>query len=164
MSRPKIKIELDLFDKLIAGTGILGALLLIGLPFFYYGDLPNIIPRHYALSGEADGFSGKGVIWILPLVGLIMYTGMAVLNKHPHILNYPKEITEENAERLYRLATKMIRFLNTEIVCIFSYMTYATIQTALGKQSGLGNYFIPIFIVLIFGTLGYFITRMIKDN
>lgn len=164
MNRPKIKIELDLFDKIIEGIGVLGVLLLIGLPVYYYGDLSSIIPKHYGLNGEPDGFSGKGTIWILPFSGLIIYTGMAVLNKHPHIFNYPRKITAENAERLYRLANRMIRFLNTEIVCIFSYMTYATIQNALGKQSESGNYFMLIFILLIFGTLGYFITRMTKNN
>ncbi len=164
MNRPKIKIELDLIDKIIEGIGILGILLLIGLPIIYYGDLPDTIPRHFGLNGEPDGFSGKGIIWTLPILGSIMYIGMVILNKHPHIFNYPKKITEENAERLYRITTKLIRFLNTAIVCIFSYMTYATIRTALGKQGGMGNYFILVFLILIIGILGYFLIKMINKS
>ncbi len=56
----------------------------------------------------------------------------------------------------------MIRLLNTLIVFNFSYITYATIKTALGEQSGLGNYFIAVFLISIFGTIGYFIYKLLK--
>ena len=57
-----IRIELDLFDKIIEAVGILEILLLITLPAFYYGDLPDMIPSHYRFNGEPDGFSGKGIM------------------------------------------------------------------------------------------------------
>ncbi len=164
MNRPKIKIALDLFDKLVEGIGILALLFLIGIPVVYYGDLPAAIPGHYGFGGTPDEYIDPATIWVLPVLGLVLYIGMGVLSRYPHILNYPIEITAENAERVYQLAVKMIRVINTEIVCMFSYITYSTIQTALGRQSGLGNYFIVIFVVLIFGTIIYFMTSMIRDK
>ena len=164
MTRPKLKIEPEPIDRIVESIGVIGVILLIGLPIIHYSGLPDIIPRHYGLSGEPDGFSGKGIIWTLPAIGLIMYVGMAILNKFPHIFNYPKEITSENAERQYKIATKLVRFLNTIIVCVFCYITYATIQTALGKQSGLGSYFTPIFVVLIFGTIGIYLYKSIREK
>ena len=164
MTRPKIKIENEPIDWIVQSIGIIGIILLIGLPIFHYSSLPDIIPRHYGFNGKPDGFSGKGIIWTLPAIGLVMYVGMAILNKFPHIFNYLIEITSENAERQYKIATKLLRFLNTIIVCVFCYITYATIQTALGKQSGLGSYFTPIFMVLIFGTIGIYLYKSIKEN
>ncbi len=164
MNKPKIKIELDLSDKIIAALGIAGVLILIGLPTFYYTDLPDLVPKHYNLNGEPDDYSGKGIIWAMPIIGLIIYAGMLLLNKHPNIFNYPKEVTEENAEQLYRIATKMIRLLSTIITWFLAYITYATIQTALGKQNGLGKYFSILFVIMIFGSIGYsiLITRKKK--
>ena len=164
MTRPKIKIENEPIDWIVQSIGIIGIILLIGLPIFHYSSLPDIIPRHYGFNGKPDGFSGKGIIWTLPAIGLVMYAGMAILTKFPHIFNYLIEITSENAERQYKIATKLLRFLNTIIVCVFCYITYATIQTALGKQSGLGSYFTPIFMVLIFGSIGIYLYKSIKEN
>jgi len=164
MERPRIKIEPDLFDKIIEGIGILGLLLLIGLPFFYYTKLPDIIPIHYGLNGKPDQFADNRMIWIIPIVETIIYIGLSIFNRYPDIFNYPKKITEENAERLYRFASKMIRVINTEVVLVFSYLTYAIIQTALGNQIGLGSYFIPFSLFLILGTIGYFVVEMKKKG
>lgn len=164
MNRPKIKIKADVFDIIIEVIGVLGVLFLVGLPMFYYSELPDIIPIHFGFDGIADGFNGKKSIWILPTIGVIIFIGINILNKYPHIFNYPTKITEENAERLYRTACKMVRVLNTLVVCVFAYLTYATIQTALKNQNGLGNYFTTIVMVFIFGIIFYFSKRMSKED
>ena len=156
MERPKIKIKLTTADVVIELIGFIGLILMIGLPLYFFDQLPETIPRHYGANGEPDGFSGKGIIWTLPAIGLVLYLGMYWLNKYPHSYNYPQKVTEENAERLYSVATKMIRTLNAIITCMFAYITFATIQTALGNQSGLGKLFLPISLLLTFGVLGYF--------
>ena len=162
MTRPKIKIELDPIDKFINGTGILGILLLIALPLYFYRELPEVIPSHFGFDGEADGFNDMNSIWTLPVIGVMIYLGMAILIKYPHIFNYPKEITEENAEQMYRIAGKFIRVLNAVSACIFAYITYSSIQTALGNQIGLGGYFALVFLILMFATIGYFLYKLTK--
>lgn len=164
MDRPRLKIQLEPIDSLIEVIGIIGLILLIGLPIIYFSELPETIPRHFGFNGQPDGFSGKGIIWTLPIVGVVMYVGMFWLNKYPHIFNYPQQITEDNAERLYKMATRMMRTLNALIACIFAYITHSTIQTALGNQNGLGTLFTPVFMVLIFGTVGYFLFKSVKKE
>ena len=144
--------------------GLLALALLIGLPVFYYGQLPEEIPRHFGPDGRPDGFSEKALVWTLPLLGIALYIFMWALNKAPHLFNYSVKITEENAPRQYAIATKMIRSLNTLIACVFAYITYGTIQVALGRQEGLGNHFLITFLVLIFMTTGYFLSRSLKEK
>ena len=47
-------------------------LLLIGIPFIYaaylYPSLPEIIPTHFNIKGEADGFGGKDSIYLGPII------------------------------------------------------------------------------------------------
>ncbi len=50
-----------------------------------------------------------------------------------------------------------IRIKNAIITCVFAYITYTILQTALGNQEGLGSLFTPVFLILVFGTLVYFI-------
>ena len=97
MDRQRIKIELDVSDWTMEIIGATFLVLMIGFPLYYFNELPNTIPIHFNGSGEADGFSQKNTVWTLPVIGLVIYIGMLILNRYPHILNYPREITEENA-------------------------------------------------------------------
>jgi len=151
-------------DKIIEWLGVLGLIVLIGLPLYYFDQLPETIPRHFGADGEPDAFSGKGIIWTLPVIGFVMYAGLFWLNKNPHIFNYPQKITQENAKRLYTIGTRMIRTLNALITWVFAYITYATVQVAFGNQSGLGTWFLPVFLILTLGTTAYFLFRLMKRD
>jgi uncharacterized membrane protein len=164
MERPKIKVALEPIDKIIERLGIIGLVILIGLPLFYFDKLPETIPRHFGADGKPDAFSGKGIIWTLPVIGFAMYAGLFWLNRYPHIFNYPQKVTQENAKRLYTVGKRMIRTLNTLITCLFAYITFSTIQVALGNQSGLGTWFLPNFMILTLGTTAYFLSRLMKRD
>ncbi|MGB5402651.1 MAG: DUF1648 domain-containing protein [Robiginitalea sp.] len=164
MERPKLKIKLEPIDKGIEWIGILGLVILTGLPIYFFDQLPETIPRHFGANGEPDAFSGKGIIWTLPIIGFTMFIGLYWLNKYPHIFNYPQKVTKENARRLYTTGTRMIRTLNALITWLFAYITYSTIQVALGNQSGLGTWFLPIFMISTLGTTAYFLYRSMKKD
>lgn len=164
MDRPKINPLPDDFDKLLDALGIAGLVLLIGLPVYYYSSLPDIIPHHYNARGEPDGFGDKGIIWTLPGLGIALFIFLSALKKTPHIFNYAVKITEENAEKQYGLANKMLRAINAIITCSFAFISYGTIRTALGKQAGMGDFFLPVFLVLLFGTLGYFTLKSFQHK
>ncbi|RZS94838.1 DUF1648 domain-containing protein [Cecembia calidifontis] len=157
--RPIIKLERSALDKIMEGLGFLALVLLLVLPIYYYPELPDRIPRHYDASGQITAFGGKGMIWVMPILGLITYAGLFFLNKIPHLFNYPSTITPENAERQYRMATRLIRTLNVIIVVTFLYTTYATIQNAIGNQEGLGKEFMPVFLIALFGTIAVYLIK-----
>jgi uncharacterized membrane protein len=159
MKRPVIRPAQDAFDYLLEAIGFIALLLLIGLPLYYYGQLPESIPRHFGADGQPDAYSSKAIIWVLPLVGLAMYLGMYWLGKHPHSYNYPQGITPENAQRQYAIATRMVRTLKVVIASLFAYIIYATIQVALGNQTGLGSYFLLVFLLLVFAPIAYYLYR-----
>ena len=164
LNRPKIKIELDLADRVMEGLGILALLTLIGLPIYYYGQLPDSIPRHYGINGEADAYSGKAILWTLPMIGILMFAGLFFLSRKPELYNYPQEVTPENAEKMYKSGAKLIRVLNTIITLAFAYITFSTIRTALGTQSGLGLWFTPVFLGVIFLSMGFYILQFVKKG
>ncbi|MCF8372563.1 MAG: DUF1648 domain-containing protein [Bacteroidales bacterium] len=158
MKRPKLKIEMEPLDWIIEGIGIVALIGLVALPFLYFDDLPERIPHHFDIDGNVDRYGGKGMIWFLPVLGLILYTGMAVLNRFPHIFNYPGKITDENALRQYTLATRLLRGINTIIACFFLYISYQIIQSSMEEGRGFGSWPVILFLLLILGlTIIYFI-------
>jgi uncharacterized membrane protein len=73
-------------------------LLLIGIPFIYaaylYPSLPEIIPTHFNIKGEADGFGGKDSIYLGPSI-----MGMASLFTY-FFLTYIKKIDPKRYEQI----------------------------------------------------------------
>ncbi|PSL05762.1 DUF1648 domain-containing protein [Cecembia rubra] len=161
-ARPIIKLEWTAWDKILEGLGFLALVLLLVIPIYYYPELPDRIPKHYDATGQVTAYGGKGILWVMPIIGLITYAGLFFINKVPHIFNYPTEITTENAERQYRIATRMIRTLNVIIVYTFLYTSYGTIQNAMGIQVGLGKAFIPIFLIALFGTIVVYLVKAFR--
>jgi uncharacterized membrane protein len=126
--------------------------------------LPETIPTHYNGAGQADDFAGKRNILTLPLIATILFVGLTVLNKFPHIFNYPTNINEGNAQQQYTNATRMIRYLKFIIVVVFGLIALQTIRNANGQTSGLGTWFLPLTLGLIFTPMTYFIIKLFKST
>jgi len=110
-ARPKIKLELTTADTTIEIVGWFLIVAVWGLTITNYSNLPDTIPIHYNGAGQADGFGGKATILTLPLIATILFIGVTILNKFPHVFNYPTNITQDNAFRQYTNATRLIRYL-----------------------------------------------------
>ena len=162
--RAKIKLELTANDKVLEIVGWISVFAIWSLTIVNYNSLPDIIPIHYNATGKADGFGGKANILTLPLISTILFVGLTILNKFPHIFNYPTGITEENAQRQYTNATRLIRYLKFIIVITFGFISFRTIQNAHGKAEGLGSWLAPLFLVLVFFPLVLFIVKSVKTK
>ena len=162
--RPKIKLELTTADKAFEIIGWVLVISVWGFTVKNYADLPDTIPTHYNIAGEADGFNGKVTILTLPLLATALFVGLTFLNKFPHIFNYPTNITQHNALRQYTNATRMIRYLKLVIVVIFGLIAFKTIQNGNGEANGLGIWFLPLTLGLIFIPLIYFLIKSFKTK
>nr|WKN34112.1 DUF1648 domain-containing protein [Tunicatimonas sp. TK19036] len=158
--QPKIHIKLtatDTFIEILGWVAILGIWL---LTLLNYAALPETIPVHYNGAGEADGFGSKGHILMLPLISMLLFIGLTILNRFPHILNYPTSIRQENALWQYTNATRMFRFLKLVITLLFGLIVFKTQQNAHDHTEGLGAWFLPLTFGLIFVPIIYYLTKM----
>ena len=162
--RPKLKIQLTSTDQIfeLLGWGVLLALWVwTGTS---YSSLPDTIPTHFNAAGEADGFGRKASIVSLPVVASLLYIGLTLLNRVPHSFNFPTPITQDNALRQYTNATRMIRYLKLILVVVFAGISYQTIQQANGTGDGLGLWFLPLTLGLIFMPLLYFVIKSFQTK
>jgi uncharacterized membrane protein len=148
LPRSSFEITLDIFG----GLGIVAMILFIA---WYWSSLPEKIPTHFSFSGVPDGWGPKITLLALPAISLVIYIGLTLLSKYPHAYNYLWPITPQNAKKQYENSRQMIVILKTEIVWLFVYIVWQTVQTALKKAKGVAPDFLWIFFVLIFGTVGY---------
>jgi uncharacterized membrane protein len=162
--RPRLNLELTQADKSVEIIGWLLIFAIWGLTILSYQNLPDIIPTHYNVAGVADGFGDKWMILTLPLVATVLFVVLTILNKFPHIFNYPTEITADNALRQYTNATRLVRYLKVIIALIFGLIAFQTIRHANGQTDGLGVWFLPLTMGLIFIPVIYFLIKSIKTK
>jgi len=144
--RPRIKVPFETVDVIIEMLSITLLILMWTYCIINYFELPDTIATHFDATGKPDDFGSKNTIWIIPVVATVMYIGMYILNKYPHIHNYMVNITEENALKNYRFSTRVVRVVNFLCVLLLAYITYMIIESAFGKQYNLGTWFVPLLI------------------
>lgn len=160
--KSKFKIELTVGDWLLEVTGAVGLVLLFAFVAYSYNDLPAIIPRHFSATGHGTGFGSKTIIWSFPVIGLIIYLGLTIGTRVPQLINYPFEITPENAECQYKNVVAMARFMKTATILMLLYLSYSIFQNVYGKTDGLGILFFPIIAITFASIIGVFIYRAFK--
>ncbi len=158
-TRPVLQMPKSSLEIGLETAAALGMLTMLYVTITSWPLLPETIPHHFGASGKPDAWGGKGILWLLPGISLVLYAGLTILSRYPHIYNYPWPVTEQNAAAQYQLARAMLGALKAEIVLIFAYLQQQTIQVALGKAEGLGVAFLPIFLILIFGTIGIYFVK-----
>lgn len=122
--------------------------------------LPGRIPTHFDLAGNPNGWGKPGVLWLLPIVGTILYALMTLVARYPAHFNYPVVVTSANRAALQHLGLRMVGWLKGEVICLFSGIQVMTIQAARGTRSGLYSMFFVIALVVVFGTIGWHIAAM----
>lgn len=155
MANPKINLPNEPIDNILDLVGIVGLIAMIGMTFYYAGILPEKIPTHFDFKGEPDAWGSRSSIWTMPILGVALFIVLYFANKFPQQFNFPMKITEDNAAKEYRKATRTLRFINVGIVFLFLFITWRTIQTALGNAEGIGNILLIVVFCSLAGILGY---------
>lgn len=163
IDRPKIKIPLILTDYALE---ILGALVVIGFwayTLLHYHQLPDIIPTHFGAEGKPDGYGAKWTIISLPIVGTILYVGLTIICRFPHLFNYMTTITAANALKQYTIVTRMLRMLKVMVLLVFFLLDYQTIRLALHQPDLFGKWFLLLVVSMVFVPLFYFLIQSSKN-
>jgi uncharacterized membrane protein len=163
-AHPKIEVRPNSLDKNLFKVGYI----IIGIHFLItalsYSNLLDIIPIHFNLKGEADGFSNKLNIWFLPLLNVGMFYGIKLLvtKMKPYQMNYPVKVTETNAPVLYGMAIRMLVLLNLSIALLLFLISLHTILLTQNLQPFDFGYFLIFSIGFITLIPFYFIFKMLK--
>lgn len=142
-TRPKIKLALSPLDKGLELASKVLLFLMWLLAVYTFIQMPDIIPTHFNSAGQPDKFGNKWTSLILPVIATLIFLGLTKLNYYPHLFNYMRKITEENAHEQHTLGTRTLRFLKLAVVLIFIFIILYTYLTTLGFTE-IGILFLPL--------------------
>lgn len=152
-----MKIKKNKYDVIINFISLLS---LVGTVIFLiitWDKIPSTIPGHYNAAGEIDKLSNKSSLIFLLVTGWILYLGISLVEKFPSIWNTGVTVTEENKQKVYRILKDMIGSIKLLIALVFSYLT---LQSTTGDN--LSPFFLPAFVILMFGSLAFHLIRLFK--
>jgi uncharacterized membrane protein len=134
---------------------ILGVALNFLIAFISYPALPDTIPVHFGVYGQPDGWGPKIIIWLMPAVSLwtfLIMSWSAGFKKPGVPLNRAKD----------EMGRLLVSWLKFEIPWLFAYIELVMVAVALKKADGLGIWFLPIYLVVILGTVLICLFKLIK--
>lgn len=106
--------------------GILAPAVLLGSIAFIlirWPQLPPQIPSNYNAAGEVTGYSSRGLLFLMPAIGLFGDLSIALAGRFPKSWNTGVRITLYNRVRVYRLVRDMLAELRLALALSFAVIT-----------------------------------------
>ena len=153
MAKLSIKAGIELLS-------LIGMLVCLAIPLMFYRQLPDSIAVHFGVYGQPNGWGPKGILWFISAIATLTYLMMTFAGKVKRG-NDPKSLAKAKA------AEPMLLWLRFEIAWLLAYIELMMVRVSLRQAEGLGIWFLPIYLVVILGTVttGIFkITLALKDG
>ena len=112
-----------------------------------WGKLPDEVPAHFNGAGEVNRWGSKVELFILPFIGLFLWILMGLLEKAPHMHNYPARLNESNVEAFYLNSRKLLNEIKNLCLILFAIISVQIVRIALGEAQSLGWWFLPILLI-----------------
>jgi uncharacterized membrane protein len=138
-NRPILQLPLSSREMLLEAASIAGVVTCIMMPALVWKSIPQIIPSHFDLSGKADAMGSKSFLLSIPGMAVLIYATLTAISRFPHIFNYPFPVSEDNAERLYRVGREIMSWIKTIDIWLVTFLNWMLLQVATGRSSDLGS-------------------------
>ena len=116
------------------------------IAFSVYPRLPERVPVHFGLTGEADRWGGRWMIFLIPLVSTMIFALNYWIFEYASPIS-PKPIPPEMRTPLHLLLLVLS--------VIFTYITWRMSEVAFRRARGLGGWFLPAALIAVFGVCGW---------
>ena len=148
----------------VVGLALLGVLYWITYAAMNGPDrLPDRIPTHFAISGQPNAWGSPAILWLLPLVGTGVYLLITLLSRiRFRSYNLPVRVSENNLPFIQDKTSDLVSWIKVEVLCLFCYIQWGIIQAARLREFRLSAAVIPVFLAGLFGTLGWYLTAILR--
>ncbi len=158
-TRPNIKIIPSSFDKIVGLTSIIFTCTTIVTVLWQYDSLPQSIATHFDAYGKPNEWGDKSSIWGLVIVLSIVSMVLLYIRQFARYFNHTVTITEENAQFQYQNSYTMMTWMSFLISSLGLMLVSSIIM--IGRPF---FWMLPLIILMIFGSIGYFIYRAMSKR
>jgi uncharacterized membrane protein len=143
--------------ELIAVAGLVFAIAVVR---DFYSRLPERIATHFNVEGIANGFGAKSILWVLVGVAVLLYLTLSVVGSLPGVVSLKRPLAPEQEKIVLSESMAMVGWVKAAVCWMFAYICLAMVRNGMGLQVGLGTWFLPLTLVVVFGTCVFYLTRI----
>lgn len=163
LNRPKLEIPKTRLEKILDWIGAVVFAAWIIYLITVWGDLPAKVPGHYDGTGEVTRWGTNWELLLLPVIAGFLAVFLSFLEKHPEWHNY-MNLTEDNIVFQYKNSRMMLNVMKNVTTAVFAYVSWKTVQVALGEAESMGIWFLPVFLTALLGPMIFFVIRSVRHK
>ena len=140
-------------------VAVASLLFLFGILAVHWTSLPERVPTHFGPSGQPDRWGGRGMAWVLPVLGLVLYAQLTAVARYTELISLPVSVDRDDPE-VRRLLRDLAAVLKAVVVVTFAYIEWVMLDTALGGSHGLGQAFLPVSLGAVAIVLAVYVIKL----
>ncbi len=144
--------------ELIALAGLVFAIAVVA---DFYSRLPERIATHFNGEGVANGFGARSTLWVLVGIAVLLYATLSAVEGVRGVVNLKRPLAPEREKIALEESMAMVGWIKVEVCWMFAYICLAMVRNGMGLQVGLGWWFLPVTLVVVFGTCAVYVGRIL---
>ena len=156
-------VDMRIFNSTAAVIKNLAAFISMVFCYIYilisWSGIPEKVPGHFDSMGNVTSWSGKGTVWLMPIIMLAMFVLLTVIGMFPSLWNTGVKVTEENRERIYSILKGMLDTIKLTIC-----LTFTVISLYMARCSALPSWFMAVTLVLILGPIAVYLALLFRER
>jgi hypothetical protein len=161
-ARPKLHIPRTRTEIALEVVGLAAMAALVVFALRAWSTLPQSVPVHFGVNGQVDAWGGRDSLLALLGLSVAFYAGLSVLERFPHVYNYPVPVTTANAARLYVLGRQLIVAVKVILSASFAALFAAVVLISRGQLATLTGWYLPTIVVSLGIVLAFTIVKMTR--
>jgi uncharacterized membrane protein len=139
-----------------------GLVLSVAVVADFYSRLPERIATHFNGAGVANGLGARSTLWVLVGIAVLLYATLSALNFLPRVVNLKRQLAPKQDRAVLAKSMAMVGWIKAETCWMFAYLCWAMVRNGMGLQVGLGWGFLPVTMVVVLGTCGFYLVEIFR--
>ena len=136
-------------DRILEMAALALAVFLVVLAVALYHYLPERIPVHFNSVGEPDGWGGKGMIFMLSALGVVVMAICSAAAYNYKMVNLPFSLNPACLSQQVTIIGRMMRVLS--VLCGLLFIALMLMTAA--PQWGMQSVFFSFFLIVMAGMM-----------
>ena len=103
-----------------------------------YPSLPDTVATHFDARGQADDWGPRWSVLVVAGIMVVLSLALAAMSTRPRGFNYPTEVTEDNAQAIYREGERMLVWTLLGMQAIYLGIVWSVIESGGGPLLAVG--------------------------
>jgi hypothetical protein len=88
---------------------------------------------------------------------------LSIIGSLPGVVSVKRPLAPERERVVLAESMAMVGWIKAEMCWMFAYLCLAMVRNGMGLQLGIGAWFLPVTLLVVFGTCGFYLVRIFGE-